>query len=270
MENALCYQFHRREYEDGLFHSVDATYILHLKDNGRLPQIEEQLSRYHPTQVVYLVENQGYKTCPKQLPESKPSHDLIDAFLQTFKHASQQGYNHILVLEDDFMFTQSPTLPHSCREIDTFLQTMPTSFIYYVGCIPYLQSVGSSHNRLYLSVGTHACIYSKPLREYILTLPPSEIIDWDVVHNLNVLKYPRYVYHQPLCYQLFPVTENSKQWFNPLGIAQFIKFTHTITGVDKRVDGYGIHYGVSKLLYVLLWILLLYIAMRLVTKKRKR
>jgi hypothetical protein len=264
-ENKSCYQFQLRTYERALFQQIDATYIIHLKNNGRESSIEEQLSHSPPSHLVYLVENQGYKTCPKKLHEYKPSHDLTDAFLQVFRHAHR--YNHILILEDDFFFTSSPTLSSSCTEIDTFLQTRDSKFLYSLGCIPYLQSVGSNHNRLYASTGTHACIYSKPLRTHILNQKQSEIIDWDVHTN----QYPRYVYHQPLCYQLFPHTDNSQHWYNPFGLAHLVKFMHSVLGVDKQVEpGYSRMYAFSKMFYILLCALLVYVMLRFVGLGKRR
>jgi hypothetical protein len=272
-ENKSCYQFKLRTYENVLFNNVDATYIIHLKNNGRESSIEEQLSHYQPTHLVYLVENQGYKKCQKNLHEYKPAYDLTDAFLQTFRHAASHHYNHILILEDDFLFTPSPTLQTSCTEIDDFLQTRGNKFIYYLGSLPYLQSTGfSNHNQLYLSTGSHACIYSKSLRTHILEdYKQSEIIDWDAFHTMNLWHYPRYIYHQPLCYQLFPPTENSKHWYNPFGFARLVKFTHSMVGVDKQVEpGYSRMYLFSKSLYVLMCLYLMYLISQFVGSGKKR
>ena len=61
-----CYKFKKNIYNDGLFNSsVDATYVLNLEGNGRLSSVEEQLSIYHPTNVVYIVSDKGYKKCKK-------------------------------------------------------------------------------------------------------------------------------------------------------------------------------------------------------------
>ena len=264
-ENKSCYQFQQRIYENVLFQHVDATYILHLKDNGRLPHIEDQLVHYPPTRIVYLVENQGYKTCPKTLPKHIPPYDLTDAFLQAFRHASLHHYQHILILEDDFTFTTSPTLPESCKDIDAFIQPLSSSFMYSLGCIPFLQSVGSNHNRLYLSGGMHACIYSKPLRNHILDYPQSDIVDWDTFSNMKLASISKYVYYKPLCYQLFPNTENSKHW----EIGSIVKFIFSMTGVDKQVEpGYSIHYAISKLLYIGLCLFMVYVILW-IYKKRK-
>ena len=272
-ENKSCYQFQKRHYENTLFNHVDATYIIHLKNNGRESNIEQQLSYCQPTPIVYLVENQGYKTCRKTLHEYTPSYDLTDAFLQSFKHAETQDYNNILILEDDYLFKQTPTLQESCNDIDNYINTLGTKkFIYYLGCVPYLQSTGfTNHNNLYLSSGTHACIYSKELRNHILQdYVQTDIIDWDVFHIMNLWNYPKYIYYKPLCCQIYQVTENSKHWYNPFGMSNVIKFTHSVTKVNNMVEpGHTIHYALSKLTYVLILFLLYWFILQSVVLGKK-
>lgn len=261
-ENKACYHFHEIKYKDGFFNeSVDATYIIHLENNGRHPEIESQLNRYHPTNRVYIVYNRGYKKCRKNLPEKKPPHDLTDAFLQTFKHAIEHQFENILILEDDFIFTDAVKDTKITTDIQNFLNKNKSNrFVYYLGCLPYIQSIGSQHNRLYLSNGTHACIYSKPLVNHILNEHnQSNIIDWDLLHNTNLWYYPRYIYHKPLCYQLFPPTENSQNWYNPMGMADIIKSVHKMAELDRNVEpGYSYFYSLSKLVYIFVWVLMVF------------
>lgn len=64
----ICYRFEQYKYTDGLLNdSVDATYILHLEDNGRLESIKKQLNQCHPTNIVYIVFDKGYKKCKNNL-----------------------------------------------------------------------------------------------------------------------------------------------------------------------------------------------------------
>lgn len=255
-ENSKCYEFVEIPSKEGLLTSIDATYIIHLKDNGRIKEIENQLREYQPSKTIYMVINQGYKKCEKRLYDQKPAYDLIDAFLQIFRHSLHNHYNNILILEDDFMFSNKIKEESIRKEIDEFITTKSTDkFVYYLGCIPYLQSVGfTNHNRLYLSGGTHACIYSKRMREHVLRDHKQEnIIDWDVFNTMNILHYDRYTYSQPLCYQLFPETENAKHWFNPLGMADMIKYMNTILSLNTQAEpGYSYFYLFSKFLYILL------------------
>lgn len=260
-ENKHCYDFQKISFDDGFFeNSVDATYIIHLKGNGRYEDIQQQLRTYHPTNTVYLVMNQGYKTCKKQLPRDKPAHDLTDAFLQIFKHSNENNYQHILILEDDFAFRDIIKESHVCGDINDFLNRKKNDkLVYYLGCIPYIQTIGySNHNVLWLSGGTHACIYSKGLREHIIKKhKPTDIIDWDIFNNMNTFEYSRYIYYQPLCYQLWTVTENSQEWYNPFGAADMVKYIVRTFKLDVQVEpGHTFFYVLSKMMFLFICLFL--------------
>lgn len=75
-----CYHFKKITYSQGLFETVDATYIIHLEGNGRYDDILNQLAQFQPTKVVYIVFNKGYKNCQKNKNIKLPAHDLVDAF----------------------------------------------------------------------------------------------------------------------------------------------------------------------------------------------
>lgn len=256
-ENKHCYEYKKIEFNDGFLNNgVDATYIINLKGNGRYKDIETQLSIFHPTNVVYILINKGYKTCEKILNCQHPAYDLTDAFLQIFKHSLDKGYQNILILEDDFVFADKIREPGVQNDLNEFLnQRTNDKFVYYLGCIPYIQTVGyTNHNNLYMSSGTHACIYSKSMREHVLEKhDQSDIIDWDIFNNINVIYYNRYVYYEPLCYQLFPPTDNSNNWFNPIGIADLLKDFYKYMLLDKQFEpGYSFFYTLSKVLFILI------------------
>ena len=262
-ENIDCYNFEKRIYDNQPNQlGVDATYIIHLTNNNRYEQIEIQLSNYKPSNIVYILHNKGYKKCNKNKNIDRPAYDLIDAFLQVFKHAKSHNYQHILVLEDDFIFDKKIKNPEHINNINQFLQTT-NPFIYLLGCIPYIQIPYDYNNNIVLSGGTHACIYSKQIREHILEKNQEEIKDWDVFCNLTYLFY-KYTYYTPLCYQLFPETDNAKQWGNSdwftqiLGIILFQLFK--FVGLDKTVEpGYSIFYWLSKTFFYLLLIFIIFI-----------
>jgi hypothetical protein len=66
--NSKCFIFEKNTFSVGILDScVDATYIIHLKDNGRLDHILEQLKEYRPTSTVYIAHNKGFKKCDKKL-----------------------------------------------------------------------------------------------------------------------------------------------------------------------------------------------------------
>ena len=104
--NELCYRFEKIEFDGhSALLDIDATYIIHLENNGRLDSVKAQLNEFQPTKDVFILHNKGYKNCKKEEYIDKPPLDLIDAFWHIFKDAQQKNYNNILILEDDVDFT---------------------------------------------------------------------------------------------------------------------------------------------------------------------
>lgn len=236
--NKSCYKFVKRQYEKGLFDmSVDATYIITMVNSKRINSVNEQLQKYKPSKNLYIVENQGFKNCKKILPEQKSSYDLIDCFLQIFKHAEKENYNNILILEDDFIFSND--LKSHVKNVNEYIKNLKdSSFIYFLGCLPWLKinSFFSRHSQLLASTGCQSCIYSKKARENILNDNVYSMIDWDLYLNLKILNITRYVYDKPLCYQTFPETENQKNWPNPFGICTLFIIFLKFLGVTENIE----------------------------------
>jgi hypothetical protein len=249
-----CYTFKRLEAEAGLFDSsVDATYIITLEGNGRYERIMEQLQKYHPTRVLYIMTNRGYKRCKKNLKKDLPRYDLTDAFIATFKHANHQGYRNILVLEDDFIFSDKVFDPKTLSIVNGFVAARTdTNFIYPLGCLPQLQiPYDQYHNIPYIFTGTHAVIYSRSCRDKdIQDYATTTIDDWDSHHDQ---KLNQYTYHEPLVYQLFPVTENRKHGAASQYMLQILEFFYRLVRLDTDVEpGYSIFYAISKILFYVL------------------
>ena len=131
----LSYRFEQTIYESGILDkTVDATYIIHLECNGRLENIQTQLSEYHLSKIVYILFNKGYKNCKKSDRITSPALDIIDAYLHIFKHAQTANYNNILILEDDFMFDAKINNSAHYTIINQFLDKhQHTDFLYYLG-----------------------------------------------------------------------------------------------------------------------------------------
>ena len=272
--NSKCYEFKYMKFANGLFNkTVDATYVIHLKGNGRYENIMKQLNEYHPSNDVYILLNDGYKKCNKTQNIVYPADDLMDAFFQIFKHAHKQNYDNILILEDDFMFNNEINNETHITNINNFLtQKKGEDFIYYIGCIPWLLVPTFYDTNTYmniLSTGTHSVIYSRKNREICMKRylnDTNNIRDWDMLNNLYSKN--RYTYYKPLCYQLFEDTENSNNWgkFNKVYeffgyiFKTFLKFMN----LDKSVEpGYSILYIFSKLLFLILVILFVYFIIKL-------
>ena len=250
----MCYYVKTLYFNDPLFKETDATYILHLEGNGRYSQIEEQLKEYHPTKIVHIIFNKGYKKCDKPGINIPPL-DLIDAYKYAMNHAKR--YNTILILEDDFMFNKIVKEPKHRNNIDKFVSShKDNAFIYRIGCIPFVQIPYNVHNYMGKSGGAHSVFYSKSMRESMLK--DKNIKDWDDYLSTKLLEY---IYYTPLCYQLFPETENQKYWGeqNYVGyiLCKIMIAIYKFLKLDIQPEpGYSIFYAFSK---IWLWILILLI-----------
>jgi hypothetical protein len=275
-----CYYFEKRQYSDGFFNnSVDATYILHLEGNGRLQSINEQLEQYHPTNIVYILFNQGYKKCKKENIDQS-SKDLVDACLTIFKDANEKKYNNILILEDDFFF--SPEVKKHSNNINDFLnKNKMIDMQYLIGCVsllraPYLYD--TNHSIIFLSGGMHSVVFTKSNREKILSEPKEKLfeMDWDVYSSFYNTCYG---YHIPLCYQIFPDTENKKKWGDQHPITRILailcRYIIDCIGLDKHAEpSYSYFYTISLVLfYILLFIfgaIIIYVARFILYFKTKK
>lgn len=265
-KNRSCYKFQEIQFNNGVLTNVDATYIIHLENNGRYKNIEEQLKQYHPSDRVFIVVNEGYKKCNKLLPENNSTYDLIDAYLNVMQHSIEHDYKNILVLEDDFQFSNQFLEKTHSSSVDQFIKTNEdTDFIYFLGAIPILKIPILKHHRNIASLGTHAVIYSSKM-QHSLIKNRENARDWD----LYLIRFndKRYMYYMPLCYQTFPDTENSQCWGNTvevLGISlsffgSFGKNILHYLELDVKVEpGYTIVYHISTFLTVFICLLIVYI-----------
>ncbi len=241
---------------------VDATYIIHLMHNGRLKSINNELSKYSIKGKNYILFNEGYKCGKKGYNINGPALDLIDAFLYVIEHAIKENHENILILEDDFFFDKLILQSYHQRAIKKFIKN--NSFdLYLLGCLPFISKEINNHtSRLYASTGTHAVIYSREFME--LTLKSNQnskliynISDWDTYTCV----FKNYMYNIPLCYQLFPATQNRNEWgkgientlFLGKVVKQFVKAQInciSLMHLDKtHLIGYPVYYNMSKLNY---------------------
>lgn len=268
-ENKSCINIQTRVFENAMFeNSVDATYILHLEGNGRLPEINTQLSQYKPTKIVHIVFNKGYKNCTKILPAPEPAYDLFDTTLFIMKDAADKNYENILILEDDFIFTPKIYQSNHLQNINSFLNDKKEEkMVYYLGCLSWAQLPFNSHTNInILSTGTHAVIYSRNARIDLLQKNPKYLSDVDIYHNF-FWGVRRYVYKEPICYQLFPETENSEKWASFFGFNPIKLYINAIKLDTELEPGYSYTYSFAKVLGFILIILLLYIAWLLIKWK---
>ena len=257
-----AYTIKTLEYDDGIFDkSVDATYIIHLKNNGREQHIFDELSRIHPTNTIHIVYNEGFRKVDKGPRVKTTVDDLTHTYLWTFEHSVSNGYRNILILEDDFMFHVD--LKETKHNILDILESRKTEdYIFLLGCLPFMMIPRDHLTYTGITCGMHCAVYSEQC--ILNTLANREkIVDWDIFFNFVSETTNKYIYPTPLCYQLFPITENSTNWGMEhdvlSSLSYVVKPIMRLCQLDKQVEpGYSVFYLFSKMLGIGLSLLVMY------------
>jgi hypothetical protein len=269
-----CYKFEEYIYKRGILdETVDATYIIHLENNGRLEDIHVELNKIKPTKKVYVVFNKGYKNCSKHDYIDTSAKDLFDANVQIFNHANKMNYNNILVLEDDFVFSEKIKEQSHINNVNNFLKKNNNKpYIYLLGCIPNLLVPYDYYNyRAVGAGGTHSVIYNLKMRNIILQEDPTKIKNHDDYFIIYYFHY-KYTYYIPLIYQLFAETENQNEWgaqlndnFKFLKIFPYVVlYMHKLLKTNEHPEpGFSIFYFLSKLLFFIVLFIIIYIFYKL-------
>lgn len=272
-----CYSFEYVAGRNPLFKHIDATYVIHLENNGRLENVRKELNKYYPSENTCILYNKGFRNCEKKLPKFETQYDLIDANLFIFRDAKKKNYKNILILEDDFFFHKEVRNHTGCIDKYIIKKKVDGDLMYLLGCLPVLsfpRDMQMIHYTVPVAGGTHAVIYSKKYREQLLLVKQEKILDWDSF-QLSFRPFNRVMYHMPLCYQLFPKTENSNNWGNQNAILKltcsYMFQVLQIMRLDVQVDpGYPICYFFSKSIIWTLFITLFFVFYTLFRPKKIR
>ena len=259
------YEIKTLQYDDGIFDKcIDATYIIHLKGNGREPRIYDELAKLHPTNTIHIVYNEGFRKCDKGPNVKTTVDDLTHTYLWTFEHAVSSQYRNILILEDDFIFSvddiKNPTTQQNI--CDVLRRRESEDYVFLLGCLPFLMIPRDQLTYTGITCGMHCAIYSEQCIRKTLE-DRDKIVDWDIYFNFVSQTTNKYVYYTPLCYQLFPITENSVNWGMEHSVLQFLSYfvKPIMRGckLDKQVEpGYSLFYLFSKILGICLVFIVVY------------
>ena len=213
------YKFEIIEFKDGIFDkSIDATYIIHLEGNGRLELLKEQLYKFKPSKICYILFNKGFKKANKEKYIDTPDKDLRDCNFRIFKDAKEKNYNNILIHEDDFFYDEKILLDEHRNNINNFLlENINNEFIYYLGSNPIvLKKINTNHKKLIIGFAAHAIVYSKKIFIKILDIKKEDInLIYDYFLCFNPLFFDKkFTYKIPLCFQLHDITDNAKDWLS--------------------------------------------------------
>jgi hypothetical protein len=182
-----------------------------MEDSERKKQLLRQIEDAEITTKAVIQYNKGYKKCKKNLRVNKPNYDLEDALKNVFKHALDQGYSRIMVLEDDCEFDERIRDPAVVNNLRTFLNERDPE-IYNLGTTISIPSpidvlLHNNHQRLLFTTCAHAVIYNKKYMENALT---REFMLGHTDFEMNRI-WSKYTYMYPLAYQKITETENAKE-----------------------------------------------------------
>lgn len=220
-----CYTLEHIPYQQGILDNIiDAVFVIMLKGTPREPSVRKQLQQYKLSKNNYILVNHGYKNCSKDLYEQQPRYDLMHCYYQILKLSRHM--NNILILEDDFIFDERITTTSVIRDLEAFI--LHNEFeLYSLGKFCWLSSpltMFSTHKKCLWSTTTHADILSKTGRDTVMAAYEKDqelrVSKSGGLHDawLNTVLSTQYLYHKPVCYQTFPMTENRKYWDNWLHV----------------------------------------------------
>lgn len=207
-----CYYTKSYTIDKGNYDGViDCTYILLMENSKREEQIIQQVKKAQVTNQVVIQYNKGYKNCDKNLRVNKPNYDLVDALKTVFKHAREQGYSRIIVLEDDCQFDERIKDPVVVNDLRTFLKKRDPQ-IYNLGTTLSLTSpldilLHNKNQRLLYTTCAHAVIYNKTYMDNALT---RDFMMGHTDFEMNRV-WSKYTYTYPLAYQLLEETDNKRE-----------------------------------------------------------
>lgn len=230
-----CYSYKLlSENDNPVLKNVDVTIILMMENSKRFKKDPFILKLSKKTIIQY---NKGFKNCIKPNSIKKTNEDINHAYYTAFEYT--KDYNNVLILEEDAEVLYYTRQHYDI--VDNYIGN--NSFeIFSFATFGSFNSINENFYNVDVAHGAHAQIITREFRSYLATNILNNNfkgeIDVDYFSN-NVI-----VYKQPLIVQLFPETENFKNW---RGSYFLHKFSTMIAGVDKNKSGWETMYIVAKL-----------------------
>lgn len=270
-----CYYYKTLQFEKGIFDNIiDCTFILTMENSNRDPltKIKET-----PTSKKVIIQyNKGYKKCKKQLVEQKSHCDLAEAYFTVFKYANKYNMNNILVLEDDFIFNKKINNKEVIENITNLYKENNVN-IFQLGTLSYFLKPNSIFYKKYncfkliVCHCAHAIIYNKKFRDMFINIyrnNKKKCKHFDTYLNM-LYTNDIYTYRYPLAYQLFPETENSKNWVDNYGklldkpVKRLIKYYKLNESTKEWKNIYSKFYIINIFVYVCIIIFIIFLFIKL-------
>lgn len=248
MFNSNCYNIKELKFTEGQFDEIiDCTYVILCCDTKPLRErsVMKQIRQLRPSSRVRLIYNKGFKKCSKNLIAQSSEYDLRDALMYVFNDTCNEGFDRIMVLEDDFEIDERIKDKQHKNNVMSFIKKRNPD-VYGLGnfCIINPLYILNRNQHTLLMGGSHAVIYNS---NYCYNMIER------YKHNVKSLKrhcdmmwnfsgHSIYRYHIPLIYQKHVETENSKNWYftNIIDYGYFMKHLKLDVNARKGYDNINI------------------------------
>lgn len=268
-----CYKLHKLSLNNrGYFDKyVDMVYILTLFNSPRTEKAISQLSEHHISNNVIVQYNKGYNCRSKKLPMKKAAYDLSHAVRNIFFHAKHNKYKNILVFEDDYIFDRNFYDIGDIHEIGRFVSNNNFD-VYNLGPLYELAvPTFEYHKRVILTSLAHSIIYNRTFFDKYIEIYERDggIYLCDLVANEN--RIVKYSYYKPICFQLFPDTENKKDWSSIGNMSSIIDYNFIAGMKEFNLDKSHInfqkcHRNITNMIHLLFFVFV-FVIVKIYTKR---
>jgi hypothetical protein len=225
-----------------------------MENSDRRKSIEKQIKNIPVERVCFQI-NQGYKKCAKSLLKQQPNYDLCHAYKMCFKHALNQGYRRILVMEDDCIFDEKIHDSEILNDIREFIMRKDPE-VYNLGPLPMIPnplSLMYNHYHTLFQQSTHCVIYSDTYMRKFIQIENIPLGHIDVYNQITTRMF---CYKTPLAYQTYTKTENTSTW--PHGYDTIARVVIKPLQLDtKPQHGFHVLYFIGKLISLLTTMMIL-------------
>lgn len=216
-----CFRKEIKNYGSGIFDSfIDMTYVMTMENaKERHQQIKDQLEYFKLTKKATFIYNTGFKKCDKIYCTPKKCEKINDTFVDLLHaihnihdDALNNGYNNILLLQDDAVISKEILEPEVAENLDKLVKDYKNKpLLLKLGVIPVITSYYNNHFRkVLLSGGAHAIIYNK-IGMNKMKYSKTESRDDETKQHI-VFSNKQLMYKKPLISQIYEETDNSKTW----------------------------------------------------------
>lgn len=276
--NAGCYRYEEIDMKTNgyLGEIIDSAYVLAMEDSPRIKTILQRLQFAIPCRKVVIQYNKGYKHCYKpNLKKQKSLYDITDAYYHAFYHYKNNtpnGYERVMILEDDFIFTPLIKEKKTLSDIKGIISSKKPDILQLGHVLsiynPFFLFYSNYNFKKHLyAPSAHCVIYCKSFIDKFTSDYSIGKFPYDHYDKAFSIDYSNiWVYNKPLGIQPFENTENSKTW-NILGIntTDFMLFFIERFKLNDKDDPKSLESGVIKInkinytLNFLMWLVILVI-----------